>query len=103
MADEKTGAVFLRRTLTLRSPADRTLQFRAAVNERLEMRDDGTVSVGGRARVGALGSTRGGESLERLTLRIRPSAKGHEALVPIEVRQGRAHIVLEYRWLEESE
>lgn len=80
----------LRRTLTLASEKDATLFFRAALHARLDDLGEGAFQIG-----------------PSLRLRVTPAAgviraagEARELVIPIEIRRGRAEVVLEYRWQE---
>ncbi len=100
--DRQLGGGFLERTLTLRGPEDRTLYFRAAVHAELEDAEGGAVTIGRRATIRASGRSGAAAAMQPLVFQIRPSARDLELIVPVEIRQGKSILVLEYRWLEEG-
>ncbi|MEE8167027.1 MAG: PA14 domain-containing protein, partial [Myxococcota bacterium] len=102
LRDENGRAPFLRRTLTLRGPQDRVLFFRAAVHREIEVDEAGAIKIGRSVRMSVRGSSGESSSIQALTARIRPSAKDMEVIVPVRIRQGKATLILEYRWLEAS-
>ncbi len=86
------GRPLLRRTLTLTAPADQTLQFRAALAERIVQ--DGASAV----RVGDALLLR----LPPGSFRIRPVGGQSELLVDVVIRGGRGELTVEYAWREEG-
>ncbi len=100
MPGEGPGGPFFRRTLTLRSAVDRTLWFRAAVHAELEARADGSLGYAGRMTIRAGFASGASGSIEPVTLQVRPSAAGREAIVPVRVGGRVSRLVLEYRWSE---
>ena len=102
MRGDNGRAPFLRRTLTLRSPKDRVLFFRAAVHGEIEMSEGGAIKIGRSSRMSVSGSSGESSSIRPLTARISPSAKDKAVIVPVPIRDGMATLILEYRWLETS-
>jgi len=101
-SDERVGGGYIERTLTLRGSGDRTVWFRVAVGTDLEEVDDGKVAIDKRITVSA--ARRSDDASSRpVACRIRASAKDREVIVPLEIRNGEATLVLEYRWLKEPE
>ena len=83
-------------------PEDRTLYFRAAVHSELEDAEGGAVTIGRRATIRASGRFGDAATLQPLVFRTRPSARDSELIVPVEIRLGKATLVLEYHWLTEE-
>ncbi len=99
IADGPGGRAFLRRTLSLYGEEERTVHFRLAVHEKIVRRDDGTIEIDGILGVVAKQGS-GADSPELVSILVRSSSRGAEAIVPIEIRAGSATLVLDYVWLE---
>ncbi len=82
----------LRRTLSFASATDKTLQFRAARDTRVEDRGEGLVQVGPSLRM----------HLSPASFWIRAAGTEHELLVEIPMQNGQAELVIDYAWPEES-
>lgn len=91
--DSAAPRPLLRRTLTFASASDLTLQFRAALHERVADLGDGRVQVGTSLRI----------HLPPASFRIRAAGAKSELLVEIPIRQGQASLVIDYAWLPESQ
>ncbi len=82
----------LRRTLSFASAIDKTLQFRAARNARIDDLGEGRLQIGPSLHM----------ALPPSSYRIRAAGQERELLVEIQIRQGSAQLVIDYRWLEDS-
>lgn len=82
----------LRRTLRFDSASDKSLQFRAALDEHVTHLGGGQVQVGSSLLI----------HLPPASFQIRPSGAVRELLVEIPLHHGQATLVIDYTWLEES-
>ena len=87
-----TARPILRRTLTFASAADKTLHFRAALAARVEDLGNGSARVGPKLLL----------RMPAAKFRIRPAGEQREVLFEVAIRGGRAELVIEYLWQEQS-
>ncbi len=92
MQVEGSARPTLRRTLSFASATDKTLQFRAARDARIDDLGEGRVRIGRSLQM----------MLPPASYRIRAAGQERELLVEVQVRQGSAQLSIDYRWLEES-
>jgi len=100
LIDPNTNRVYLSRTIKLEGGDLGGLYFRAAVHPEVVVKEDGSVTVGGKVNIRASRSLPGGKRAS-LKFLARPSGKAKEAVVAIGNEGDAAEVLLEYRWLEE--
>ncbi|MEC9032989.1 MAG: hypothetical protein VYB15_14015, partial [Planctomycetota bacterium] len=101
LIDPNTNRVYLSRTIKLEGGDLGGLYFRAAVHPEVVVKEDGSVTVGGKVNIRASRSLPGGKRAS-LKFLARPSGKAKEAVVAIGNEGDAAEVLLEYRWLEEE-
>jgi len=92
LAVEGSSRPRLRRTLSLASASEKTLTFRAALAANVVDLGEGVVAVGPSLRV----------HLPPDSYRVRAAGAEFELLVEIPIQSGKAQLVIDYAWLEES-
>ena len=91
MVDMKDDdGVFIRRTISLKSPKTRKLSFRAAVNRDLKALGDDTIDLGNDVRMTA--------RKKRFVVRAGAKEKEMEAILALQIEKGGTTLVIDYRW-----